>query len=194
MTPAPMLWHTYSGGDPVGWLVSEKLDGVRAIWDGARLISRSGRTIAAPAWFIAGLPDQPLDGELYAGPGTLARVQGLARRTDAAGADWHGVRFCLFDAPAAPGGFARRLDALGRTAARLPAHVEIVPHHPVDSRAWLLGFYRTIVRQGGEGVVIRHPAGPYQPGQRTQWALKIKQHPDTLGLLMASGERFSVAA
>ena len=45
--------------DPAGYLVSEKLEGVRAVWDGKVLRFRIGRTVAAPAWFIAKLPKEP---------------------------------------------------------------------------------------------------------------------------------------
>ena len=48
--------------DPIGYLVSEKLDGVRALWDGSELRFRSGRPIAAPAWFTEALPATALDG------------------------------------------------------------------------------------------------------------------------------------
>ena len=45
-----------------GYLVSEKLDGVRARWDGQRLLTRSGHAIDVPRWFTAGWPRQPMDG------------------------------------------------------------------------------------------------------------------------------------
>lgn len=35
-----MLAQEYRNQDVSGWLMSEKLDGVRAYWDGKRLISR----------------------------------------------------------------------------------------------------------------------------------------------------------
>ncbi len=47
------------------YLVSEKLDGVRAFWDGDVLRTRNGIVINAPAWFVAGFPKRPLDGELW---------------------------------------------------------------------------------------------------------------------------------
>src|SRR5262245_58339892 len=50
-----------------GWWMSEKLDGFRAYWDGQKFISRLGNLIHAPDWFMAGLPDVPLDGELWLG-------------------------------------------------------------------------------------------------------------------------------
>ncbi len=191
MNAPAMSWSTYSGADLTGWLVSEKLDGVRAQWDGARLLSRSGRAIAAPAWFTAGLPGDPLDGELYAGPGTLERVQGLSRRASTSGTDWDGVRFCVFDAPAAPGGYTERLAMLARIGAALPAHAEWVRHDPCPGRAWLAARFAAVVAAGGEGLVARHPDGPYRSGERSQWVAKIKQHPDTPFLLGHSGEDFA---
>lgn len=191
MTAAPMTWQTYPGGDLAGWLVSEKLDGVRACWDGAQLATQAGRPIHAPAWFTAGLPGLALDGELYAGPGTLPRVQGLARRARADGADWSGVGLYLFDAPGVAGGFAGRLAVLQRLAACLPAHVGIIEHLPCTGRAWLAAHFAAVVAAGGEGLVARHPSGEYRPGERSQHVLKIKRHPDTPFLLGYSGEDFS---
>src|SRR5580658_9321513 len=51
--------------DLTGWLMSEKLDGVRAYWDGKQFLSRQGNLYRAPDWFIEGLPSVPLDGELW---------------------------------------------------------------------------------------------------------------------------------
>src|SRR5262245_61120536 len=56
-------WDTAT--DLSGWWMSEKLDGVRAYWDGKQFLSRQGNLYHAPAWFTAGLPEVPLDGELW---------------------------------------------------------------------------------------------------------------------------------
>ena len=186
-----MAWSTYSGADLTGWLVSEKLDGVRAQWDGVRLVSKSGHAIQAPEWFTAGLPVLALDGELYAGPGTLDRVQGLSRRASAIPADWLGVRFCVFDAPGVAGGFAQRLDALGRTLASLPPHVDVIQHAACPGRDWLAARFAAVIEAGGEGLVARHPAGEYRAGERSQWVAKIKQHPDSPFLIGHSGEEIA---
>ena len=65
--PPPILLANVLGSqvDVTQYLVSEKYDGVRAIWDGKTLKFRSGRTVAAPPWFIAKLPPEALDGELW---------------------------------------------------------------------------------------------------------------------------------
>ena len=58
--PAILLAEVYRNQVDVSqYLVSEKLDGVRAIWDGETLRFRSGKQINAPHWFVDGLPTTP---------------------------------------------------------------------------------------------------------------------------------------
>ena len=52
--------------DPKGWLMSEKLDGVRCYWDGQNIYSRTGKDYFPPENIKALLPkDMALDGELW---------------------------------------------------------------------------------------------------------------------------------
>lgn len=62
-----MALDRYDNQSIEGWLVSEKLDGVRAYWDGQNLISRGVNQLAAPVWFTKDFPDFALDGELWTG-------------------------------------------------------------------------------------------------------------------------------
>ena len=79
--PAILLAEVYRNQVDVSqFLVSEKLDGVRAIWDGQTLRFRSGRQVSAPKWFLDGLPKAPLDGELWIGRGTFERLYGIVRK------------------------------------------------------------------------------------------------------------------
>ena len=39
--------------DPSGYLLSEKLDGMRAYWDGRGLWTRTGKPVIAPSWCAA---------------------------------------------------------------------------------------------------------------------------------------------
>jgi DNA ligase-1 len=48
-----------------GWLLCEKLDGVRVYWDGKTLFSNQGTKIEAPESFTRDLPAYSLDGELW---------------------------------------------------------------------------------------------------------------------------------
>lgn len=74
-----MLASKWEGEDPTGWWMSEKLDGVRAWWTGSALLSRLGNTINAPAWFTAGLPKVPLDGELWCGRGQFTEAVSIVK-------------------------------------------------------------------------------------------------------------------
>jgi len=59
--PALLLAHTWENDvDLTEWWMSEKLDGVRAYWDGTQFISRLGNIYHAPDFFVAGLPLEPL--------------------------------------------------------------------------------------------------------------------------------------
>jgi DNA ligase-1 len=45
--------------------VSEKLDGIRALWDGKKFVTRTGYVIDAPTKFSRHFPKEHLDGELW---------------------------------------------------------------------------------------------------------------------------------
>src|SRR5581483_8282872 len=106
--PALLLAHVWDGVlDPTGWWMSEKLDGVRALWKDGKFITRQGNLYLAPAWFTAGLPPVPIDGELWIGRKQFQRTVSIVRRHDA-GEQWREVRFVAFDAPGHPGPFEAR--------------------------------------------------------------------------------------
>src|ERR1041384_521678 len=94
--------------DLTGWWMSEKLDGVRAYWDGKQFFSRLGNTYHAPDWFVAGLPDTPLDGELWGGRKKFQRTVSIARRQDKSD-HWKELSFVVFDAPSMNAPFEERL-------------------------------------------------------------------------------------
>jgi hypothetical protein len=120
--PALALAEVYSPGiDLADYLVSEKLDGVRAYWDGRRLVTRGGLVIQAPAWFTAGFPDVALDGELWMGRGRFAALSGTVRRLEPDQDAWRGVRYMLFDLPGHSGDFATRLGVLRDLVAAAPS-------------------------------------------------------------------------
>jgi len=55
--PDLFLLKTYKDQDTTNWVMSEKLDGIRAYWDGENLLSRNGKVIHAPQWFTQDYPD-----------------------------------------------------------------------------------------------------------------------------------------
>lgn len=161
--------------DPNGWLVSEKLDGARAWWDGSRLRFRSGLFIAAPAWFTAALPSQALDGELWAGRGTFEMLSGIVRRAHPVDADWRRVRFMVFELPGAGGTFAERVARIERLARQQTAGTvwQAVEHTEVSSREALKARLDAVVVAGGEGLMLRRADAPVETG-RSGSLLKLK--------------------
>jgi DNA ligase-1 len=128
-----MLAHKFDEQRIGGWYVSQKLDGIRCIWDGGvsagvptrevpwanteksgRLIkeematglwSRYYKPIYAPQWWIDELPQGVmLDGELYSQLRWQATSK-IVKRLDRGG-DWEEVRYYVFDRPAATEIFA----------------------------------------------------------------------------------------
>lgn len=168
---------------PAYW-VSEKLDGVRAYWDGRQLLSRQGHAFAAPSWFTAGFPAEPLDGELWMGRGRFDALSGAVRRLGDAEA-WREVRYMVFDLPSSSEVFDRRLARLQRLLASTSAtHLEGVIQRKVASEAELMRWLDEVVAQGGEGLMLHHGEGRYVAA-RSASLLKLKRHDDAEAVVVA---------
>lgn len=178
---SPMLAATYDGSQNVdGWLMSEKLDGIRAVWHPKEreLRTRNSKSIYAPPEFLAALPSGiMLDGELWISYGNFDVVSGIVRSgspgTKSSMASWAGVRFHVYDAPRIAGPFVDRLAAAVAALAGC-AHAVAVPHQRVASVAALNAFHTRVVAAGGEGVMLREPKGAYTHS-RSKQLLKFKK-------------------
>jgi DNA ligase-1 len=177
----PLLLATLDGPhiDPRQYLVSEKYDGVRAYWDGRNLRFRSGRTVTAPAWFLARLPaGQALDGELWLGRRRFDALSGTVRAERPDDAAWEQVNYMTFELPGAPGRFDERLQRLAEiVAASGWPRLQAVPHRRVDDRAQLLALLEATVRSGGEGLMLHRADAPYATG-RSDLLVKLKPQRD----------------
>lgn len=179
LPPALMLARDWNAElDPAGFLVSEKLDGVRAFWDGHVLRFRSGRRIAAPDWFTAALPATPLDGELWLGRRSFDRLSGIVRRSVPVDAEWRELRYMIFDLPAAQGPFAERADHIVSlvSAAGLP-WLHAVEQRRVPDRVTLQSQLLQGATAGAEGLVLHRADAPWQAG-RSEALRKLKIMPD----------------
>lgn len=164
--------------DPQGHLVSEKFDGVRALWDGRQLRFRSGDAVAAPGWFTDGLPAEPLDGELWAGRGRFEALVATVRRARPDDAGWRRVRYLVFDQPGSGAPFAARAGHLRALAARARCEwLQAVEQEPVASRADLQRRLQQVVAGGGEGLMLHRADASWQPG-RSAALLKLKPRHD----------------
>lgn len=163
--------------DPTGWLLSEKLDGVRAYWDGNQLWSRLGNLFHAPAWFLDGLPGMSLDGELWLGRKKFQRTVSIVRRQDESDL-WQEVRYVVFDAPQLEKGFEERLAyARGYFAAEEPRYARVHEHHVCQGVDHLRNELTRLEALGGEGLMLRRAGSRYESG-RSSTLLKVKRFHD----------------
>jgi DNA ligase-1 len=177
----PALMHAKlwpSGQDPQPYLISEKLDGVRAFWDGQSLRFRSGLPVAAPDWFTAGLPKTPLDGELWLGRGRFDELSGTVRKKRPVEAEWRQLRYMVFDLPGATGSFAERAQRITKLLAEAnqPWLQPVVQQH-LAKTAGLQGLLKQTVQEGGEGLVLHRANALWSPG-RSEVLFKLKPLPD----------------
>jgi DNA ligase-1 len=164
--------------DPAPYLVSEKYDGVRALWDGRTLRHRSGRAVPAPEAFLASLPACPLDGELWLGRGRFDALSAIVRTTPAAAERWADVHYLVFELPGAGGTFAERADQIvGVVRSAAPSPVQAVAQARMSDRAALRRRLSEVVATGGEGLML-HLASARETSGRSDVLLKLKPHLD----------------
>ena len=179
LRPALMLANVYRPGIPLAdYWVSEKYDGVRGYWDGSRLFTRGGAAVAAPAWFSAGWPALPMDGELWAGHGAFGAALSTVRQQRPVDTAWRGMRFMVFDLPAQGGPYDARLLVLRQLLAQQdPARLVAVAQSRAESHGALQGRLNQIVQAGGEGLMLHRGAALYK-GERNGDLLKFKPYLD----------------
>ena len=157
--------------------MSEKLDGVRAYWDGQRLTSRNGLVFSAPDWFVAGFPPFALDGELWLGRGQFEQTVSIVN-TQMAHQDWQKISYQVFEVPNQPGGLMVRLGVLSSyLKTHNVANLRVIEQTPIVEQTQLQAYLTTVLALGGEGVVVRDPHSLYQVG-RLNSAQKVKLKQD----------------
>ena len=164
--------------DLAGWWMSEKLDGVRAFWDGKQFLSRQGNLFYAPDWFVEHLPPTPLDGELWLNRKSFQRTVSIVRRQDKSDL-WHEINFVVFDAPAIDDPFERRQAAVAELlAGRGGQFVRLLEQQRCRDVDHLREELARVEALGGEGLMLRQPESRYEAG-RSSTLLKVKTFHDS---------------
>ena len=174
----PLLAKVYKQENVSKWWVSEKLDGVRAIWNGKKLHFRSGKLISAPNWFIENFPEQLMDGELWMGRGTFEKLSGIVRKIQPNHNEWRQVSYMLFELPEHPGTFTRRVRKMVKLTETLKiSWLQPIPQIRLNSENALLNMLDEIVTKGGEGLMLHRADSLYHSG-RSDDLLKLKPWQD----------------
>jgi len=177
--PAMLLAEGYVASVDVSqYWVSEKLDGVRAQWDGRTLRFRGGGVVPAPAWFSAHFPAVPLDGELWIARGRFDALSGTVRKLEPVDAEWRQVRYLIFELPGAAGDFSARVRQMKILVAQTGVPwLQVAEQTRVANHAELMQRLDSVIKSGGEGLMLHRADAPYLTG-RNNALLKLKPWQD----------------
>lgn len=165
--------------------VSEKLDGVRAYWDGKKLISRQGNIYNAPAWFTKDFPARPLDGELWIKRSSFEQLVSTVRKDKPIDSEWKQVTYMIFDLPTSSSIFTDRLTELHQL---LDDHdnpyLQLIKQYRLADHAELLEKLKSVINAGDEGLMLHKGDSIYRSG-RTSDILKVKVYQDAEAIVIA---------
>lgn len=185
--PAPVqLAKSYSADIKLAdYWVSEKLDGVRAYWNGQQLLTRKGHVIKTPDWFVKSFPDLPMDGELWIGRSQFQSVVSVVKKHQPVDAEWRQVRYMLFDLPGQTGTFDERIIELKRLVAKLgQPWLQMIPQRKLASTEALDELLRQIEAKQGEGLML-HLGSALHASGRSSALLKLKSYQDAEARVVA---------
>lgn len=174
--PQMMLLESYKSQNVQGWVMSEKLDGVRGYWNGDKLYSRQGMQLSPPSYFTQDFPPFAIDGEIFSQRNEFEKISSIVRSQQDKG--WSQLKLYVFDVPSADGNLFERLAQLKQYLKDHPTpYIEIIEQIPIKSWQQVQEKLREVERGGGEGLVLRNPNSPYET-KRSNQILKLKTAQD----------------
>jgi len=180
--PLPVLQHAkvYKEQNISGWVMSEKLDGVRGYWNGKAMYTKQGTRLFPPKGFTTGFPPFELDGELWRKRQDFEYVQSAVSQHQGT---WEDISYNIFEVPHAKGDFLTRLKkAEVWFQKHSNQHVSIIPQYPCPDEDALQRYLRQVISKGGEGVMLKEPGLKYFQG-RSVHLLKVKEAQDMEGVV-----------
>lgn len=167
--------------DVLGWWVSEKVDGVRALWCPERkgFFSRSNKPLNVPPSWLDMMADVDvrLDGEFFMGRGRFQQCVSAVRKKAPTEEQFAGVRYVVFDA-ITEGQFEARMvkamayiDGIGDERVYFLKHTRVTDMNLVGVR------YTETLALGGEGLMFRNGGVGYEM-KRSGHLLKWKDEID----------------
>jgi DNA ligase-1 len=188
---------SYYAVDPTNWYMSEKLDGVRAIWNSQTgFHSKNNNAFHAPLWFDEKIKlccnkNWTLDGELYIQGKDASFVSGTVRRKNSE-KDWDRVCFFVFDIIGIEGNFEKRTKFLESLLTKCDDKNFIyLPQIKIKNMEHAYEFYKHIITSSGEGIVLKDSNSFYEH-KRSHKLLKWKPVPTAeakvIGFVEGSGK------
>lgn len=189
---------------PINWYISEKYDGIRAIWDGEKFVSRGQKVFTYVPDFFTKLmpPGIALDGEIWISRNNFKEVSKLSNlkigssRTKKQIDDiWKGtnnhnsVKYMVYDLPNNIHPFEIRMNFLEQIIKDrnyvwnqdeniLDCPIKFTKQTKIESMKQLIDTYTNLTSDGAEGVMLRAPNSPYET-KRSKYLLKYKIKEDS---------------
>lgn len=162
------------------WIMSEKLDGIRAIWTGKELLTKNGNKINVPEFYTKDFPSFMLDGELWTQRDDFENIQSIVLSQNSS-KFWENISYNIFEVPNQVGNFYSRLKILEDFLKNNPnKFIKIIPQIKIANKEHINKFMDEILKNKGEGIIIRNPFLDYEKG-RSQNILKVKTFFDVEG-------------
>ena len=185
---------------PIGWYISEKYDGIRAIWDGEKFISRGQKVFTyVPDYFIQLMPPGiALDGEMWISRNNFKEVSristlkiGSSRSQKEIDKIWKGtnnnssVKYMVYDLPNSTQPFEIRMKLLEQIITDRKqvwndilenvdeCPIKFTKQTKIENMSQLVNTYKELTSKGAEGVMLRAPNSPYET-KRSKYLLKYK--------------------
>ncbi|MFT6270187.1 MAG: DNA ligase-1 [Alphaproteobacteria bacterium] len=175
---AVQLAEVYENENIQAYLVSEKYDGIRAIWKNKEFRTRNGHVIHAPKWFTEGLPDVWLDGELWYKHNSFEFVASAVTKHIPANEQWQHITYMVFDAPNKTASFNDRFIFYTALLQEVDMpHIQAVEQHKIENNHALMAMLEQYTKEGAEGLMLQKAKALFSDG-RSGNLLKLKKHMD----------------
>ena len=165
------------------WYMSEKLDGIRAYWNGKELLSKNGNKIYAPSSFTKDFPPFELDGELWTKRDDFESIQNIVLDTNPS-SKWEKITYNIFEVPNEKGNFDKRLEKIKFWLDKNPNKIiKIIPQLICKNETDLNIYLKELLDKKAEGIILKNPNLEYFTG-RSENILKVKKFYDDEGLVI----------
>lgn len=168
-----MLAKVYKDQNISGWRMSEKLDGVRGVWNGKTLLSKQGMDLKPPKWFIKNFPPFKIEGELWTKRGDFENIVSIVNRQGNK-KEWRELTLNIFDVMDEKETFEKRIKKAVNWFQKHPSeYAKTIKQIPCKDERDLHRFLKSVEKKGGEGVIVRDPKAIYKAGRSIK-ILKVK--------------------
>jgi DNA ligase 1 len=165
------------------WYMSEKLDGVRAYWNGKEFLSKNGNKIYSPSWFTKDFPNFELDGELWTKRDDFENIQAIVLDKKPS-SKWQEITYNIFEVPNVKGNFDKRLEKIRNYLNKNPnKFIKIIPQIICKNDTQLNDYLEKLVDEKAEGLILKNPKLEYFSG-RSENILKVKKFYDDEALVI----------